>query len=185
MTAATEPTAPTGPERPGAPVETSEHGWLFWISFVVGLGAMLFGLRGLLQNIPDSHFRIRWAQWFVGADLIHDVIVAPVIVGVGWLVYRVVPVRYRPAVRWGLIGTGLTFLLGAAPLRRTAKVPNGNPTVQPLNYSTAVATVLIVVWAIALVWALAVWGLGRRDGEAGGRSAPAEDSDDPAGTVRG
>jgi hypothetical protein len=65
----------------------------------------------------------------------------------------VLGVRDRRPVRAGLFATFVVVLVGWAPLRGYGRdrVPD-NPTVDPLDYATAIPTVLTVVWLFTLGW---------------------------------
>ncbi len=136
------------------PTETDRDrpGPAFWIGLVIGGAVMAFGIRGVFMN---SHATdpVVLVQWVVGADLVHDLIVAPVAIAVGWAVTRVVPLVAKVPVQLGLVATGVVLVVGWAPLRGygRATVPD-NPSVQPLDYSTAVLTVLAAVWIVVAVW---------------------------------
>ena len=128
-------------------------GITFWIALVIGFGIMAFGVRGALDKLssfPDV------AKWVIGADLIHDFVVAPIAVTVGWAVGRVVPMRWRAPIQAGLMATAITVAIGWPGLRGYGRhlVPD-NPSVQPLNYATAVGTVVSIIWAVVAIWLIA------------------------------
>ena len=142
-------TAPT--KTPEAPTERA--GAAFWIALVIGAGIMAFGIRGALDQLksfPDV------ATWVIGADLIHDFVVAPIAIVVGWAVGRVVPMRWRAPIQAGLMATGITVAIGWPGLRGYGRhlVPD-NPSVQPLNYATAVGTVVGIIWTVVAIWLIA------------------------------
>lgn len=133
-----------------ADVAPERAGITFWIALVIGFGIMAFGVRGALDELssfPDV------AKWVIGADLIHDFVVAPIAVAVGWAVGRVVPMRWRAPIQAGLMATAITIAIGWPGLRGYGRhtVPD-NPSVQPLNYATAVATVGGIIWAVVAAW---------------------------------
>ena len=134
-----------------APVQRA--GAAFWIALVIGGGIMAIGIRGALHELssfPDV------AKWVIGADLIHDFVVAPIAIAVGWAVGRVVPMRWRAPIQAGLMATGITVAIGWPGLRGYGRhlVPD-NPSVQPLNYATAVGTVVGIIWAVVAIWLVA------------------------------
>ena len=127
---------------------------LFWSGLVVGGAICLYGLHGLVGALHGVRSR-QFLQWFVGADLAHDLIVAPLACLVGAAVARLVPVNARAQVCAGMFATAVVLAIAWAPLHGYghASAP-GNSSVEPLNYTTAVRTVLVVVWAIAGTWFL-------------------------------
>ena len=124
----------------------------FWCFFVVGGAVTLYGLHGLIKvlNGITSH---EFLKWFVGADLAHDLIVAPVACLVGVIIARLVPASARAQVRAGIFATAVIVAIAWAPLHGYGRAnARGNSSVEPLNYATAVLTVLVVVWALAAGW---------------------------------
>jgi hypothetical protein len=141
--------APRRPDRP--------HGAGFWVAAVVGLGVIGFGVRGILTHAEGTE-PPEFAKWLVGADLLHDFVLAPLVCLAAAAVARLLPARVRAPVGSGLIATAFVLAVGWAPLRgySRATVPD-NPTVQPLNYATAITTVLVVVWAVVGLWIVVAW----------------------------
>ena len=139
------------------------HGPGFWVGLVIGGAVMTFGVVGLLDN-ANAVNPFAFATWFVGADLAHDLLLAPLVCLVGALLVRAVRMPWRVPVQGGLVASAIVLAVAWAPLRgygRTA-VPD-NPTVLPLDYSTAVLTVLAAVWAAVATWlALTAWARRRR-----------------------
>ena len=137
-----------------APTETDRDrpGIAFWVGLLIGGAVMAYGIRGVLMDSRATDPSVL-VQWVVGADLVHDLIVAPLVVAVGWAVTRTVPLVVRVPIQLGLVATGVVLVVGWAPLRGygRATVPD-NPSVQPLDYSTAVLTVLAAVWIVVAVW---------------------------------
>jgi len=72
------------------------------------LGA--YGAGRLLTEIPISSLLVL-AAWMIGAVVIHDGIVSPVVVTVGWLLHRYVPARGRGYLQAGLIMGGLVTII--------------------------------------------------------------------------
>ncbi|HMC70525.1 MAG TPA: hypothetical protein VKJ07_15320 [Mycobacteriales bacterium] len=121
----------------------------FWAGLVAGLGFIAAGVRGLLHDHaatqPDD-----LVKWLLGAGVVHDAVIAPLVVALAWLTGRAVPVRARAPVRLGLIATAMLTLL-TWPLvqgwgRRTA-----NPSALPLDYGRNLVAVLAAIWLGAFV----------------------------------
>jgi hypothetical protein len=115
---------------------------------------MGFGVRGALQDAAATHPR-DFFVWVVGADLAHDLLIAPLVCVVGFMLARFLSEPWRTPIRAGLILSALVILVGFPGLRMYGRdrVPD-NLTAQPLNYSTAVLTVLAIVWIGVAVWTL-------------------------------
>ena len=121
---------------------------------MIGAGIMTFGIRGAIVELKTSASDV--ARWVIGADLLHDFVVAPITAGIGWCVNRAVPRLWRAPIQAGLVATGVVALLGWPGWRGYGRhlVPD-NPSVQPLDYTTAILTVLAVIWGIVAIWLIA------------------------------
>lgn len=137
---------------PDEPRMDAPGGPAFWVGLVLGGAVMAFGVRGLVNGLStDSLASV--GRWVVGADLVHDLVLAPVVVLVGAAVSRRLPERWRAPIQVGLVATGIVLLVGWVPWRGDGRalVPD-NPSVQPLDYTTAILTVVGVVWLAVGVW---------------------------------
>ena len=134
--------------------ELREHGPTFWIALVVGTAIMAFGVRGALTNAAGTHPAAMFS-WIAGGDLLHDAILMPIVLVVGALLARLVREPWRTPLRAGVLLSVLLLAIAWPALRGygRARVPD-NPTVQPLDYSTAVLTVLGIVWIGVGCWCL-------------------------------
>lgn len=130
-----------------------EYGRAFWIALPLGGALMAFGIVGVVSDkgIATS---ADIGLWLVGADVAHDFVLAPVACVGGALVARVLPRWCRAPVQAALLVTGVLLIVVFPALRGYGRdqVPD-NPSVQPLDYTTATLTALAVVWAVATIWA--------------------------------
>ncbi len=139
-------------DRPGP-------GVAFWIGFVPGVAMMVYAVLGAADNI-GAEFR-RWVWWLVGADLLHDLIVAPVVVIAGAALTRLIRNRrLRVSVQAGLVASAAVLAVAWIPLRGWGG--SANPTVRPINYATSTLTALIVVWAAVILVSVGVAQLAAR-----------------------
>lgn len=138
-----------GAQVDGQRVRAPRYGRSFLPTLIVGSAVMTYGVYGLFENAGRTHPG-QWVRWFIGAALVHDLLLAPVIVGLGVLTMRTVPERWYASVQTALITTALVcasvapFLLGFG--RRA-----DNPTLLPNDYWRGLAYVLSVVWAGILI----------------------------------
>lgn len=119
------------------------------IPFVVaGWGLMVLGALSVIRSdgsVPAPAF----GRWLVGLALVHDLVVAPVVFGVGYLLRRVVPPRARPGVVRALVATAIVVLFAWPLVAGWGRAP-ANPSIQPRDYGTGLAaTVAIVILAVA------------------------------------
>jgi hypothetical protein len=143
-----------------APAESGGAG--FWIAAVIGAGIMAFGVRGLLQAAPATRPG-QVGLSLLGLDLLHDALVAPLVCLIGVVLARWLPRWAGAPVRAGLFASAMAVVVGWAAWRGygRAHVPD-NPTVDPLDYSSAVLTVLVIVWVVTAAWAAIAWYRSRR-----------------------
>ena len=138
---------------------TSERGALFWFSAVAGWALIGWGLRGALHHHVDTR-PASLARFFLGGALIHDLLLAPAVLAGGVALARVVPGRVRAPVQAALIISGTVALFAYPEIRGFAHALH-NPTSLPHNYTVNTAIVVGVVWAGALVVAIARRGIRR------------------------
>jgi hypothetical protein len=125
---------------------------VFWCCLIVGGAITLYGLHGLVSARRGAHGG-QFVRWFLGADIAHDLIVAPAACLIGVLVVRLVPMPARAQVRAGVFATAIILAIAWAPLRGYGhQSAPGNSSVQPLDYATSVATALVAVWVLAGTW---------------------------------
>jgi hypothetical protein len=124
-------------------------GPVFWVSAAAGWAIIGYGLRGLWQHRLDTR-PANLAKFAVGGALIHDLILAPLLLAVGVTIARVVPARIRAIVQAALIVSG-ALVLFAYPLVRGYAHALHNPSSLPHNYTANLAVVLAAVWAVAAV----------------------------------
>jgi hypothetical protein len=99
---------------------------------------------------------------------VHDVVVAPFAIAVGLLARRVVPDRWWRPVQSGLVATAAVLLLAWRPLTGSGAWKH-NVSIQPLDYRSATATALGVVWSVVLAWSALRWLRARRAALSGAR----------------
>ena len=126
---------------------TDRAGPRFWISAAAGWAVIGFALRGILQHSLDTRPG-ELARFVVGGALLHDLVVAPVVILVGVAVARAVPARARATVQAALVVSAVVGLF-SYPLVRDFGLAANNPTSLPHNYARNLLVVLGVVWAVA------------------------------------
>lgn len=116
---------------------------------IAGVSLGLFGVARLLSQIP-GHSLIRLAIWLIAALIIHDAIVAPSVVAVGWSLRRAVPDRGRRYLQAALI-MGAVITVVAVPMiyLRNSQPPSKAILLQ--NYGANLALLLGLIGALTLV----------------------------------
>ena len=115
---------------------------------VVGIVGLLYGIVNLFVHIPIK--TLLWvAVWMVAALIIHDAVIAPSVVGVGWLLRRFVPDRARRYVQTGLImAAAVTIIAIPLIIRRGSQPPQKTLLIQ--NYAANLALLLGIFAGVAL-----------------------------------
>ena len=119
----------------------------FWLSAVTGWLLIGVGLRGIFEHTIDTR-PASLARFVVGGALIHDLVVAPLVLLVAFGLTRLVPRPARSVVQAAVVVTAVLALF-SYPLVRAYGLATRNPTSLPRNYSLNLAIVLGVVWAVA------------------------------------
>jgi len=145
-----------------SPTPAGRHGRgpLFWLSAAAGWAVIGYGLRGLLHHHVDTR-PSNLATFFAGGALIHDLVVAPILITVGVVIGRYVPGRIRAVVQAALIVSG-GLALFSYPLVRGYAHRLHNPSSLPHNYTANLVLVLAIVWTVAAT--ILVIRLRRREG---------------------
>jgi hypothetical protein len=146
--------------RAPTPAEAHRRGPLFWLSATAGWAVIGYGLHGLLHHHVDTR-PSNLATFLAGGALIHDLIVAPLLIIVGVVIGRYVPGRVRAVVQAALVVSG-GLAVFSYPLVRGYAHRLHNPSSLPHNYTTNLVLVLAIVWAVAA--AILVIRLRRREG---------------------
>lgn len=122
---------------------------------VLVAGGAVMAAYGLLRLLTSAHFiAVRSAlTWFIGGALGHDVVLAPIVIGVGAVLARWCPARFRPFLQAGLIATGGLTLVAIPVLTGRGYSPKV-PSALPLNYWRGYLIAVACIWAVtALTWA--------------------------------
>jgi hypothetical protein len=107
---------------------------------------MAFGLVSLLAEAAATE-PANFALFFLGLAIVHDLVLAPVVVMVGVVLRRALPRAGRGALVGCLVVSAIVVLFSIPFVARWGAQPD-NPSFLPRNYSFGVAAVLAVVWAV-------------------------------------
>ncbi len=89
---------------------------------IAGILLGLFGVFRLLTQVPPSALVVL-ALWLVGALVIHDGILSPIVAGVGWAIACVVPPRARRYLQGALIMSALVTVIALPMIYRQGSQP--------------------------------------------------------------
>jgi hypothetical protein len=123
---------------------------------------MAVGIANFAANFNATDFR-SFLRYYVGGDIVHDLVVAPIVAVIGMVVIRGAPAITRAPLRAALFGSAVVVAVAWPALRGYGRMRTpDNASVQPLNYATAVGTVVGVVWVISALWLGVIWFRARR-----------------------
>ena len=114
-----------------------------------GILLLLYGAISLLTNV-DVGTLLLLALWLIGAVVIHDGIVSPLVIGVGWALHRVVPPRARRYVQGGLIAAGLITVVAIPMIAQQGALPASKALLQQ-SFGGNLTLLLGIVGAVSLL----------------------------------
>lgn len=133
---------------------------LFWPGVVIGwtliaLGAV--GVAGEGRDVPPATF----TRWVIGLAVVHDLVLVPLVMVVGWGLRRWTSGPLRSMVSMVLVVGGVTVLF-AWPYVQGWGASRTNTTIQPRSYGTGLAVLLVAITGAAVL--VALLGAVRRPG---------------------
>ncbi len=120
----------------------------------LGLGSVgvLLGLYGVFRLVTTVGFveLLVLAAWLVGAVVIHDGILSPLVVSVGWFLARTVPARARRYLQAFLVVGGLMTIVAIPLILQRDRQPASKALLQQ-NYGGNLALLLGLAAVVSLV----------------------------------
>ena len=115
---------------------------------ILGSLVLLYGIVNLFIHIPIQTL-LMVAVWLVAALIIHDAVIAPSVVGVGWLLRRLLPDRARRYVQMGLImAAAVTIIAIPMIIREGSQPPQKTLLIQ--NYAANLALLVGIFAGVTL-----------------------------------
>lgn len=124
-------------------------------AYGIAIACAAYGLWAIVSTQRPADLP-RTAGWLAGLLVLHDGLLAPVLVVVGVVVARVVPRPARPLVTAGLVVSGLVALV-AAPLVLGLGARAGDASRLPLPYAHNLVLLLAAVWSAVAVLGGVTW----------------------------
>ena len=137
-------------------------GVVAWVAIAGGWSLMGWAVAGVLREADRTHPG-SWAAWVVGAALVHDLVVLPLVLLVGLVLSGAFPAAWRGPIRAAVTVVAVVGLATWPTVARFGARAD-NPSILPLPAGRNLAVVAAVVVAVAL---LGGWIRARR-----GRSGP-------------
>jgi hypothetical protein len=119
-----------------------------------GIGLAGYGVLRIAQH-PDASHPAGLARWLIGALILHDGLVAPIVIGLGWLLARLIPRRALGFVQAALVTAALISSVGVVLIWRRGKTSAPSLALLRQNYA---ANLLGLLAGVALLTALCYLG---------------------------
>ena len=142
--------------QPAEAAETSSHAWPFWVALAVGWSMIAFGIHGIIDRVGGRTNPVGLARLFIGLNLVHDVVVAPVVIVAGVALGRVLPRAVRPVIQGALIVSAVVVLYAYPLVCGYGRIAE-SPSVLPLDYGHGLLVVLATIWAATLAILVGRW----------------------------
>ena len=113
-----------------------------------GLLLLLYGVFRLVTQVPHAKL-IVLAFWLIGALIIHDGILSPLVVSISWVLARVVPPRARRYLQLALIAGGLVTVI-ALPMIHRQKIGPAQKALLRQNFAANLTIILAVIAVLTL-----------------------------------
>ncbi len=121
---------------------------------LVTAGTLIMGYAAV-GALTDPDLRVGGVLIFLAAVLAgHDVVLLPLIISIGALIGRLVPVGARAIIRAATFCTAAVTVVGLPLVLGYGKSAD-NPSALPLHYGRGLATVLALIWSVAVASILA------------------------------
>jgi hypothetical protein len=120
---------------------------------VAGLGLLLYGGYSLLTHVPPA-LLVWLVVWLVAVLLAHDLVLAPGVVGLGWVIGERVPAGGRRYLQAGLVVTAMVTVIALPLMLRQGSRPPAkamllqNYALNWLLLVLAIAGVLVVAYLV-------------------------------------
>ena len=133
------------------PLHSALTPWWRWLFLVPGLAAVAVGGYGLWTSLSAAALT-SWGIWFVGSALLHDLVIAPVWIALGWLATKVLP---RPARAPIVVGAALSgsITLVALPFALGFGGDEGATSFATRDFTVTLLVVVGIVLAVSALWA--------------------------------
>lgn len=127
---------------------------------LLGVVGAVIGVFDLVSAVPHPADKITFLAWFLTPAVLSDALLMPIAAVIGVAAGRLLPRWLRSPVVAGVVLSAAMFAIALPFLGRPGLRPD-NPSLLNRNYPLGFLTVLAIIWAGVLGWAL----LRRRGGD--------------------
>lgn len=122
-------------------------GLRFWSTTAIGWAIIAFGVRGLVHHSIDTR-PANLTKFVVLSALLHDVILAPIVLGVGVVVSRLPPGKPKAYVQTALLASGTVALFAYPAVRGYGHSLPNTPGYLTHNYTEELGVVVAAIWVV-------------------------------------
>jgi hypothetical protein len=144
---------PQPPAVPDVADETPRYGPAFWTCLAIGGACVAFGVLSLITRRGAAD-PVTVGAFVVALALLHDLLLAPVVVAVAWVVRAITPGAVRGVVLGALALSAIVVGFAVPLLAGWGEQPD-NPSLLPRRYGIGTAIVVACVWFSAAAIVLA------------------------------
>jgi phosphatidylglycerophosphate synthase len=124
------------------------HAWRIGLA-ASGIAVVVYGTGRLLTQIP-LHSLTLLAGWLIAALIIHDGLVSPAVVAVGWTLRRLVPARARRHLQAALIMSAIVTLIAVPMIYRANRQPPSKAILRQ-NFAGNLGLLVTVIAVVTLI----------------------------------
>jgi hypothetical protein len=133
---------------------------------LIGVCLTGYGVLRLLQLL-DAAQLTALAVWLGACLLLHDGLLAPAEVGIGFLLSKLIPTRARAFVQYGLVSGGLVAAVAGVLIWRRGRVSAASLSLLNQNYTLHLTVLLgLILLATTVCYLAAVWRCNRTNSRA-------------------
>jgi hypothetical protein len=120
---------------------------------ILSAGGILLGLFGIFRLVTEISVSslLALAIWLACALIIHDGLLSPTVVGVGWLLRRLVPDRERRYLQVWLIMSALVVVIAIPMIYLRGSQPAAKAILLQ-DYVANLALIIGILAALTLAW---------------------------------
>jgi hypothetical protein len=120
-----------------------------------GIAVLVYGVGRLFTEIPLQSLTLL-ALWLVAALVIHDGLVSPTVVAVGWTLHRLFPPRARRYLQAALIMSALVTIVAIPMIYRAHRQPPSKAILRQDFGANLVFLLAIIAVATLIAYAVQV-----------------------------
>ncbi len=115
-----------------------------WVGIALGSPLVIMGVKDMADRASETH-PIELVRWIVSGALVHDLVVVPVVLLVGFFLNKLIPSSVYPLVRWATITTAILVVFSWPFIAGYGRNPRV-PSLLARNYAHGLGFYVAGVW---------------------------------------